>query len=102
MKRELKRVKGITRVASGGARGTIDDFEWISKNRRKRKSVVDTTRLDLTVNRGYTSLDRSRFNGGDIAVSDQRRRHLFYFLFNLVVIPNSTLSVATCDSSVNL
>ena len=78
MKREVKREEGITRAAGSGARGTIDDFEGISENGRERKSVVDTTRLDLTVNRGDTSRDRSRFNGGDITVSDQSSGHLFY------------------------
>lgn len=78
----MKIVNGITRVAGGRARGTVDDFEGISENRREGKSVVDTTRLDLTINRGNTSGGGILFNGGDIAVSDQRRRHLFYLVLD--------------------
>jgi hypothetical protein len=42
--------KGKTRVSGSGAYRTIDDLERGFENRGKRKSVEDTSVLDLAVN----------------------------------------------------
>lgn len=40
----------LTRIAGGGARGTIDDFKGLIDDRRERERVADTVRLHFAVN----------------------------------------------------
>ena len=67
----------ITRIASGGARRAIDEFERVFENRGERERLIDTVGLQFTTlrrNRG-DHRRRSCIDGGNVGISDERWRH---------------------------
>jgi len=70
-----------TRVAGGGALGTVDDDERVFENGGEREGVVDAAVLDLAVDGGESAGDgrRSDSGAGESAVDCERRRHWILF-----------------------
>jgi len=66
-----------TRIASGGALGTVDDDERVFENGGERERVVDSAVLDLAVDGGESAGvgRRSDSGAGKATVDCERRRH---------------------------
>lgn len=69
-------IEQSTWIASGRARGSIDDREGTSENRRQRQILVDTTGLNFSIHWGDPSghRRRRRFDGG-FTIGDERTWH---------------------------
>lgn len=70
--------KGQTWIASGGTPGTFNNLERAFEDRGDRKSVVNTVRLDIAVDRNESGGEgvRGGPSGGVVTVSYERRCHL--------------------------
>ena len=69
--------KSLTWVASSGASGTVDNLETFFEDGRKRKCMIDTTRLDFTIQRDESTGDGARggLSGGEVTIRYKGWRH---------------------------